>query len=240
MSVGNAVEWHSNIASNFNEKYTKNKNFQERYEIWTEIIDKYSRKNYHALDIGCGSGNFTFYLAGKNKTVIGLDASSEMLEICCDKQKKSGIKNVNFINSKIESMNHVLEEKADILICSSVLEYLDDFELSLKLIKKLMNKNGLFLFSLPNSQSFYRKIESLTFNLIGRPKYYRFVKNVYSMDDVRGILEKLGFLVLESIYYGKTPFLSTALKKVGASHYSDNLFIVVAQLSSLHLTSSNK
>lgn len=88
MIARNAIDWHTDIDRNFDQKYTTSKNFRERYFIWTDIIDKYSNDKFLVLDIGCGSGVFSFYSAEKNKEVIGIDASKEMLRICRNRWRR--------------------------------------------------------------------------------------------------------------------------------------------------------
>ena len=232
MTAKNAIDWHTQIATDFDRKYSSSKNFIERYAVWTEILEKYSDNSFHALDIGCGSGIFTFYLAEKNKTVVGLDASTEMLKICQKKLENAEVDNLAFINCNIESLGQRLDKKADIVVCSSVLEYLDDLDESLKIIIQSMNKNGLLIFSMPNKQSIYRKIEPLTYNLFGRPEYYKHVRNVCTQKEVENKLKKFNCSILENKYYGETPFLSKVFRKFGLSRYSDNLFITVARLPS--------
>jgi 2-polyprenyl-6-hydroxyphenyl methylase/3-demethylubiquinone-9 3-methyltransferase len=231
MDVRNAIDWHTQIATNFDKKYSSSKNFKERYSIWTEVIDKYSNKNAHVLDVGCGSGVFSFYLAKKNKTVTALDGSTEMLKICQKKKKNIGAKNIDFINCNIDSLGKHTDEKADMIVCSSVLEYIEDLDESLEIIRQSMNKNSRLILSMPNKQSIYRKIEPLMFNLFGRPKYYKYVKNVCMLKEMEKRLKKFGFSILESKFYGETPFLSKVFRKIGVPCYSDNLFITVAQLS---------
>lgn len=232
MTAKNAVDWHTQIAANFDKKYSESRNFKERYAIWTKILDKYSNRDFSVLDVGCGSGVFTFYLADKNRSVTGIDASPEMLRICREKMENAGLRNVNFLNCNIQSMGQCLEGKADMIICSSVLEYIDDLNESLETIRQSMNKDGLFIFSMPNRRSVYRKLEPLAFNLVGRPKYYKYVKNVCTLHEIENKLKIHGFSILESEYYGETPFLSEVFRKLGQFHYSANLFVVVARLSS--------
>jgi predicted TPR repeat methyltransferase len=232
MTKKNAIDWHTQIATDFDKEYVNSKNFKERYAIWTKFIDKYSNHDFRALDLGCGSGIFTIYLSERNGFTIGLDASAEMLKKCQEKKRNTGASHVDFINCNINALKQSLNDNVDMIICSSVLEYLDDFDESLELISSSLNKNGLLIFSMPNKRSLYRKIGPVAFKLIGRPKYCKYVKNVCTLNEIENKLKKFGFNLLESAYYGKTPFLSNILRKIGLSHYSDNLFIAVAQLSS--------
>ncbi len=239
MTVKNAIDWHTQIATDFDKNYAKSNNFKERYSILSKLIDKYSNHDFRVLDLGCGSGIFTIYLSERNRFTIGFDASTEMLKICQERKRNTGAKNVDFINCNINALKQNFIDNLDMIICSSVLEYLDDLDESLKLISSFLNQKGLLIFSMPNKRSFYRKIEPVAFKLIGRPKYYKYVKNVCTLNEIENKLNKFGFNLLESSYYGGTPFLSMMLRKIGLSHYSDNLFVAVAQLS-LPLAMPNK
>lgn len=227
----NAIEWHSQCASDFDVQYKKDRSFKERIGIWEKLVDKYSSKEKHALDIGCGSGIFSFYLAERTKSVVAIDASAEMLRICREKQRNSALRNIEFINYDIDALGQTLMGKADIIICSSVLEYLGDLDRSLELLHSLLNHNGILIFSLPNKRSFYRSIESIIFRLIGLPRYYRYIKHICSLGETKTKVEALGLVVLESVFYGATPILSTFFRRLSLSEYSDNLFLVVAQRS---------
>ncbi len=85
---------------------------------------------------------------------------------------------------------------------------------------------------MPNRQSFYRKLESVIFKLTGRPKYYEYVKNVCTLREMESKLKDHGFNLLESNYFGEAPFLSKLFRTFGLPCYADNLFVVVARVTS--------
>jgi hypothetical protein len=87
----------------------------------------------------------------------------------------------------------------------------------------------LFIFSMPNKLSIYRKLESIMFNFIGRPIYYTYVKNIVTLRDMTTKLRDCGFINLENAYYSVTPLLSKIFRNIGLSEYSDNLFVIVAR-----------
>ncbi len=231
MAMNNAIEWHSQLAGEFDQYYISSPDFIERYKIWTKLIDNYSNPDNYVLDIGCGTGIFSFYSAERNGRVIGIDASDEMVAVCQKKQAGKNYKNIIFLKLDIGSLTKVIHDKVDVILCSSVLEYVDDFDGSLALLCSLLNKNGIFIFSLPNWSSLYRKIEAIMFRLTGKPRYYKYVKNVFTLTEVVEKLKSCGLHILENLSYSKTPLLSKLFDKIGLLQYSDNLLLIVAQRS---------
>lgn len=230
MAEENAISFHTKVAADFDRQYAHNNSFLERYAVWTEIINKYSSKHFRVLDVGCGPGIFSFYLSERNECVVGIDASPEMIKMCQEKQKKLGVKNTEFLICNIDSLPSVLTKKYNMIICSSVLEYLDDLQESLKLISTFLTQDGLFIFSMPNKLSIYRNILPIIYRIVRRPKYYRYVKNICTLKKAEVLLNTLGLKILESDYFAKTPFLSMVFRRIGFSRYSDNLFIIVSHL----------
>jgi 2-polyprenyl-6-hydroxyphenyl methylase/3-demethylubiquinone-9 3-methyltransferase len=229
MDPRDAVDFHSEIAADFESKYTERKVFRRRYELWTGVIDRYSDPGSHVLDIGCGPGTFTFYLAERNRSVVGIDGSDKMLEICERRKRESGSGNVSLHNADFHAIDPAVVGRADLIVCSSVLEYLDDLRRSIERLSSLLRERGVMIFSLPNRSSVYRRIEAFAFKLIGRPGYYRYVRTLSDPGSVRTELERCGLEAIEQAYYGPTPVLSPALRSVGLSRYADNLFLVVAR-----------
>ena len=227
--ANNAVDFFSQIAVEFDAKYLHHPNFKERYDVWTRAIAKYSNSNYRALDIGCGTGIFTVNLASRNRSAIGIDGSHEMINLCEKRRSQSDLTNISFRNNDIRALKNNPIGKVDLVICSSVLEYLEDLDASFELIRSLLANNGIFIFSIPNKSSFYRKIEPLMFKVTGWPPYYRFVRNVFTLPRIEAKLKQHGFIFLESAYYGQVPLASKVFRKIGLAKFLDTLFIVVAQ-----------
>jgi len=59
------------------------------YRQWAsylqELSQRYSAPGRRLLDLGCGTGTLTMFLAEAGFDVIGVDLSSEMLAIAADK-----------------------------------------------------------------------------------------------------------------------------------------------------------
>jgi ubiquinone/menaquinone biosynthesis C-methylase UbiE len=224
-----AVDFFSQIAVEFDAKYKYHANFKERYDVWTKAIAIYSNSNYRALDIGCGTGIFTVNLASQNHSAVGIDGSHEMINLCEKRKAQTDLTNIRFLNNDIRALNDTSLGKVDLVICSSVLEYIEDLDASFELIRSLLENKGIFIFSVPNKTSFYRKIEPLIFKLTGWPAYYRFVRNVFTLAEIEAKLKQHGFVLLENAYYGQVPLASKIFRKLGLAKFLDTLFIVVAQ-----------
>jgi len=229
MDRTSAVEWHSQHASAFDSQYENQNNFKERFEIWAEFINRYSHRDYSVLDVGCGSGIFTFHAAKKNKSVIGIDGSPEMLEISQKKKEESQEHKAAFIHHDIQTLPSHLHNQFDLILCSSVLEYLDNIHDSLKAITSFLKNHGTIIFSLPNAASFFRKVQPTMFRWTGHPSYYPHIKTVLTIKETERLLHSLGFTIKECAFYARTPVLSEIFRRLGLSQHSDNLFIVAAQ-----------
>jgi ubiquinone/menaquinone biosynthesis C-methylase UbiE len=229
MSTSDAIELHSKVADEFDSMYQHSSLFKERYGLWTRTIEKYSDPKYRVLDIGCGSGVFSLYLAKKNGEVVGIDGSREMIKICETKKRQAGLKNVEFVEADINNIKKLSIEKADLIICSSVLEYLDDIDKTLGDISSLLKDCGVFIVSVPNRMSIYRRLEPLSFKITGYPEYFACVKSVVTQNEMSEKIEKQGFDLLESAYYAATPILSMLFRPVGLAKYSENLILFVAR-----------
>lgn len=68
------------------------------------------------IDVGCGTGVHTLYLAGLCSRVTGVDSSEGMLKVMREDAKKFGIKNLSVVQSDFESFNSF--ERYDIAFCT--------------------------------------------------------------------------------------------------------------------------
>lgn len=228
MKEYDAVDWHTQIAHEFDKKYRESDDFIERFSVWSRILDKYLKVGGHSLDVGCGSGVFSFYLAEKMMNVTALDASEEMLKIC---KSKNGGKNykLKFFKSDINEIPDEINREYDLIVCSSVLEYVPELQKTLTNLSSMLSSDGVLIFSMPNKSSLYRKAEGSLFRLTGWPKYYKYVKNAQSLDEIVSNLNLAGLRVVENWYFGRVPVLTPILRSVLDKKYSDNLLGLVVR-----------
>lgn len=98
-----------------------------------------------ALEIGCGTGNFTEFFAAAGATVVAVDISPDLLEIA----RRRGLPpdRVTFLCQRFEDAS--IPGPFDAVIGSSVLHHLD-IEAALARIHHLLKPGGRMAFAEPN------------------------------------------------------------------------------------------
>lgn len=226
MNAPTAIDFHNTIATEFNRKYTSSKAFQERFRVWTSLFDRYVTPLHHVIDLGCGPGIFSDYLAQKGCIVTGIDGSEAMIELC---QQKKTMANVQYVLQSLPLTSPMAYAPQDVVLLSSVLEYVDDMEDVLEQAGNLLKSKGLLIVSIPNHASIYRAVERLLFWLTKRPRYFAYIRPVATEERFNGQLNELGFEPLETVYFSGQDPVSRLLKPVVAERYVNNLLVGVYQ-----------
>ena len=100
-------------------------------------------KGKRILDMGCGSGIYAKLLTKKGAKVKGFDISKEMIKIA----KKENSK----LDLRVGSGYKIpFNEKFDIVLSSLVMHYFKDWNKVFKQVKKVLKKDGIFVFSTGN------------------------------------------------------------------------------------------
>lgn len=205
MITTNAVDWHETIAQSFDEGYSRSPRFAERFEHWRTAIAAAVRPGDRVLDAGCGPGLFSFEAAGRGATVDAIDGSAAMIEICRRKQDDLGENAITFRTALLDDLRSWPAASYDVVMSSSVLEYLPDLETELRSLVRLLKPGGRILVSMPNASSVYRWGERVAFRLTGRPRYYAYVKRLATVDEMDGLLAGMGVTMDRAVYYAAPP-----------------------------------
>lgn len=115
------------------------------HQIYEEAAPK------SVLDVGCGVGTLAFYLAAKGSKVDGYDVSPRAIGIAEKYKKISGEKRINFYNKDVQKENFT--NKYDLVICTEVIEHLENDEKMLKTLYGLLREGGNLLLSTPSDNA---------------------------------------------------------------------------------------
>lgn len=104
-------------------------------------------KGKTVVDLGCGTGIFTFLLEQDNPLeIIGIDLSEEMLQIAKDKAKKNKSR-ANFVLYDAARCANVIEKPVDFIFSSTTSHYIEDLELLFDNVSRSLKEEGESIFS---------------------------------------------------------------------------------------------
>jgi ubiquinone/menaquinone biosynthesis C-methylase UbiE len=228
-SSADAVAWHDAQAHRFNERYEFSSRFRERLKVWRDVLSKSLKPNESVIDIGCGPGHITAVAACFAGRVVGIDGSPSMIELAQSRAKRAGISNIDFLTARFEHGVTLPITEADALVCSSILEYIDDQDAFFQAWSPIVRPGGTIFLSVPRGGSWYRLLEKISFRLFRRPRYYENVKHVDTVDAWKDRLTRYGFQVSETLYFGAVPYLGRLLGRIGPRPHGNTMVLIVAK-----------
>ena len=116
-------------------------------------IKRYIQKNsnFTAIDIGCGSGEFTSILKDHYGTVIGIDISDKMIKIA-----KENYPDRNIIFKKNECTNTQLNDSSvDYIFALGLFDYVENIEKVLNEFKRILKHKGRIVITIPKNPSIF-------------------------------------------------------------------------------------
>lgn len=128
-------------------------NYEEWFKYIDNIFKKFNKNPKNILEMACGTGNLSHYLARAGYDLYCFDISNDMLSIAYNKLK--GFNNVKLFNQNMIDFN--LNKKFDgiISICDSINYILDKDKLlqTFRNVKKHLEDDGIFIFDI---NSYYK------------------------------------------------------------------------------------
>jgi SAM-dependent methyltransferase len=105
-------------------------------------------KECTVLDMGCGIGGLTIPASFKVKEIKGIDVNESYISICEEKAREKGAKNATFELRSLLDLDE--EEQYDVVLCSDVLEHVEDQEGVLRSIVTSLKDGGVFYLTTNN------------------------------------------------------------------------------------------
>lgn len=136
---------------------------KKRLIDYIELVKKYSKKDDLVLDVGCGAGDSSFLLNEKGLNVIGFDISFKFI-------KESSKKINNRLNYVVGDVLYFpfKEGNIDVLCSNAVIEHINDVEMAVYEMKRILRKNGTLIILAPNILSPLKPLNLLLKSFIGK------------------------------------------------------------------------
>jgi len=147
------------------------------------------------LDAGCGTGAFSFVISRlfPNARVTAVDADAGLIRANTRIAQQANAAGIQFAAADLTAMTE--ENAFDAIVCTDMLEHVQDDQLLLRLFYRALRKGGSLIIHTPH----------LTRNIFGwkRPNFMGIEGHVrpgYRKRDLEELLEKTGFSIAHSCY----------------------------------------
>lgn len=173
--------------------------------------DAHLRGARRVLDIGCNQGMHSINAAAHAQEVVGIDRDEQLLYVANFNAKWDGRKNVIFVAADADKLLPFADASFDVVMAFDVIEHLDERQLFLSEIRRVLVPGGTLLLSAPNSETGYKRLKKMA-----GLRYYCDPTHVieYTLDELRDECRRGGFtdrevapVVIDSPFYGFFDFL---------------------------------
>ena len=117
-----------------------------RFAYFSNFINDW--KGLSVLDVGCGGGFTSEYLAKKGAIVHGIDISPKLIEAAKNHAEKKSL-NIDYQQGFAEDMPYE-DSSFEVVVCVDVLEHVSDLEKVITEIRRVLKESGWFLFDTLN------------------------------------------------------------------------------------------
>lgn len=134
------------------------KNFDIHFDCQIESLRPYEGLKF--LDIGCGGGLLSEPLARLGAKMTAIDADSEAVRVASHHAQESGL-NIDYRCLSVEQLAS-RRDKFDAILAMEIVEHVNDLQLFVKSISKLLKPEGILILATLN-----RTLKSFALAIIG-------------------------------------------------------------------------
>ena len=190
------------------------------------------------LDIGCGRGDNAKHLKDRGKVVDGITISEKELELATQ-YLRTGV----LFNVESGLPDAIKGNKYDVIICSHILEHLQNPGKLLDDIRGVMSEHSIFIVALPNIMHYRSRLELVKGNFVYEESGIWDNTHVkwYTFQSAQELLSTHGLQIIKADVTGEIPLLSifkrllpagirkklfNGLKKISKGFFGYELFYV--------------
>lgn len=174
------------LSAKWEMRYDRSHFFAQRKMAFAQAIERYRDLAGSALDYGCGSGVLTHLLVGNFFRIVATDISIGMQQIA--KSKYSSVSSVSVLAPA------ELEKKRafDLVLCSSVIEYVENPDEFLQHLHAYLKPGGVLLLSAPNRAGVMQLTHRIL-ALMRNDSYIIYQKHRFARHILHDLLQRNGF-----------------------------------------------
>jgi len=207
--------------------------FTERFNLFERQIEAARQQlgpDQVCVDLGCGPGTLALKARQHGFQVIGIDGSPSMLGYARSSAEQLGLA-VDFRQAQLpldEAQLNQLEGSVDLLIASSVIEYISDDATFAMQCRRLLTNRGIALISFANSRSIYRAVErQLARTSILNSSYVAVQHGQYDASRARQLFDQVGLYTQSVHYFGMPAWLYRIWRSPERPPWLATLFLLV-------------
>jgi SAM-dependent methyltransferase len=184
----NLCEFYNKLSSVYMEEDSvyKTASGVARKEFVQDLLKKYAQIPH--LDAGSGGG---IYINGMEGFSLGIDIGYDAL-----KRAKNRNQNACFVNADLEDLSFITDSVFGSILCSEVIEHLENPLLMLNEFFRILRKNGVLILTCPNYS--HKRPHSECTDVISEWDYphCEYLHTAYKPDELAEMTENAGFTVI--------------------------------------------
>src|SRR3954467_778904 len=123
------------------------------------------------LEMGCGTGQLSLFLATADRTVVGADLTRASLELAQAAAQRFGVRGVRFVETDLRNPG-LRREAFDVVVCNGVLHHTPDPRASFDALCRLVRPGGVLVVGLYNA---FARLPLRARRLVARLTGYRWI-----------------------------------------------------------------
>jgi 2-polyprenyl-3-methyl-5-hydroxy-6-metoxy-1,4-benzoquinol methylase len=114
------------------------------------LLDQAIPRDARVLDLGCGTGQMTLFLASSGRRVVGADMTRASLALAAEAARRFGVAGASFVETDLRRPG-LREGAFDVVLCSGVLHHTPDPRAAFAAVARLPRPGGVLLVGLYNA-----------------------------------------------------------------------------------------
>lgn len=185
------------------DKYGRKSSYFYRRRTFHEYFARTGLDNAAILDYGCGAGDITFPMLRAGHSVTGVDIAEGMAKKAAERAAQNGLSGrADYHHLSDQVLADLASRKFDVVVCSSVLEYVERDGVLLQMFHDVLKDGGYLLVSVPDRKSLFCRLDKWMhrnkkhmpgFVPVEKLNYIDIQQRQYDIDEFVRTVEGLGF-----------------------------------------------